>query len=625
VSELASAAKVIYSQRAHSYAPKVKQTVSEWADANRHLSSKGSAEPGPWRTDRNPVLREPMDCFSATSSVREVVLMFPIQSGKTCVAENALGYFMANGSGPVMVALPAEVSMGKWINQKLNPLIEETPAVAATLTTQNSRNSANQKDFKDFIGGQLYLEHAGSPARLKSTSVKFLIVDELTEFAANLTTGDDPLMLLEDRTSAFPAISKRLYISSPGIKGLCRTEELYEKSDKRLYKMPCPHCQSLIHFEWSGVLWADDGSNVRYVCPECACEIDEHHKTSMIRKGHWVATAPETKIRGYHLNALYYQVGLGPRWAELVTMFLDIQNDLARLKSFTNSRLAQTWDDPVMRKVQDHVIFQRAEPYNLLEVPVGVAILTAGVDTQDNRLAVSIYGWGQGLAGWCLDYKEFMGDPADDAVWDELTGYLNTPLRHVNGHLLNVEATAIDAGGHRTEAVKNFVRQRRIKRPMCIFGAVAINAPVLSKGHAQDINWRGVYNKRGVHIYHVGTVAIKHVLFSRLATDGDKDVADRMMHFSDQLIDGFFTMLTSETFDPRKNRFVAKRNARNEALDVSCYSYAATHHPELRLHLISREKWEARLNNYSEKVVVLQPIEAQNRTGSISLSSWGRG
>src|SRR3546814_12576334 len=83
-----------------------------------------------------------------------------------------------------MVALPAEVSMNKWVAQKLGPLIDETPAVRRALTTVSSRDGANRREFKDFAGGQLYLEHSGSPARLKSTSVKTLIVDEVDEFAS---------------------------------------------------------------------------------------------------------------------------------------------------------------------------------------------------------------------------------------------------------------------------------------------------------------------------------------------------------------------------------------------------------------------------------------------------------
>lgn len=594
------AAHLINATRAKAFAPRKTLTVSEWADNERRLSKKGSAEPGPWRTDRNPPLREPMDCLSARSTVHDVVLCFPIQFGKTEVAVNALGYIMDHSQGPVMVCLPGEVSQGKWINQKLNPMIEETPAVQKTLITSNSRNSANTKDFKDFIGGQLYIEHAGSPARLKSTTVKYLIVDELTEFAGNLNTGDDPLMMLEDRTSAFPATYKRLYISSPGIKGVCRTDELYQKSDQRKYHMPCPHCDELIVFEWAGLHWSPGGQDVRYVCPECACEIEEHYKTDMIKKGRWIATNPGPALRGYQINALYYQIGLGPRWATLVDMWLQAYNDPARLKTFLNSRLAEAWEDPTMRSVKMNVIADRAEAYHLRVAPFGVAAITAGVDTQDNRLAVHITGWGKNMASWTLDYVELMGDPADEAVWVALTELLNTPIRHSNGHLMPIMATAIDAGGHRTEAVKDYVRRRLIRRPMVIFGAVPNNAPVLSKPKAQDVSWRGNYNKRGVHIQHVGTVAIKNVLFGRLATDGDKDIANRLVHFSEHLPADYFTGITSETYDPRSNRFVKKRGARNEPLDTWVYSYAAAHHQELRLHLHTQAKWNELLSHYGE-------------------------
>src|SRR5690242_9258596 len=87
---------------ARAIAPRRPLTVSQWADAERVLSRKGSAEPGRWRTDRNPVLREPMDCLSARSHVHEVWCMFPIQLGKTEIALNALGYTMDHNPGPVM-------------------------------------------------------------------------------------------------------------------------------------------------------------------------------------------------------------------------------------------------------------------------------------------------------------------------------------------------------------------------------------------------------------------------------------------------------------------------------------------------------------------------------------------
>ena len=129
---------------ARAVAPRKPLTVSQWADLERRLSSKGSAIAGPWVTDRNPPLREPMDCLSARSRVREVVLMFPIQYGKTEVAINALGYCMDHDPGPVMVCLPGEVSMNKWVAQKLHPAIEETPAMQRALTSVASRDRRNR-------------------------------------------------------------------------------------------------------------------------------------------------------------------------------------------------------------------------------------------------------------------------------------------------------------------------------------------------------------------------------------------------------------------------------------------------------------------------------------------------
>jgi phage terminase large subunit GpA-like protein len=168
------------------------------------------------------------------------------------------------------------------------------------------------------------------------------------------------------------------------------------------------------------------------------------------------------------------------------------------------------------------------------------------------------------------------------------------PIEHASGALLRSRPRLIDAGGHRTEAVKAFVRSRRVRRPMAIFGAIPNNAPVLSKGKLQDVNWRGQMDKRGVLIHHVGTVAVKHLLFSRLSTDAEKQADARLVHFSDELPPEYFTGLVSETYNPAKNRFDKRRGARNEPLDTWVYSYAATHHPELRLHRASKVDWDAR-------------------------------
>ncbi|MGH8122235.1 MAG: phage terminase large subunit family protein, partial [Rudaea sp.] len=531
------------------------------------------------------------------------VCKFCIQIGKTAIAVNFLGYTMDHDPGPIMVCLPGEVSLNKWITQKLSPMLEETPAAQRALSSTASRDSANQRAFKDFAGGQLYIEHAGNPARLKSTTVKKLIVDELDEFATSLRGGDDPVDLLEGRTSSFPTSKKQLDISTPGIKGLSRIDEQYDRSDQRRYYVPCPHCGHEQPFEWSGLKWSENGEQAWYMCRSCAATIDEHHKTAMIAAGYWKPENPGSRIHGYHLNCLYYPVGLGPRWADLVGMWLRAQNDVAKLKTFINDRLAESWEDPAMRAVKHNVIRDRAEAYPLRTAPRDVLEITAGVDTQDNRLAVQIVGWGRGMRAWTLDYDELPGDPAEDEVWILLTDLLNRAIAREDGGIMRVAAAAIDMGGHRTEDVKAYVRRRLIRRPMCIFGAVQNNAPALGKPRLADINWRGQVDKRGVQTYQVGTVAIKHMLYSKLGVDADykkvdgkllpKTADDRIIHFSEELPPEFFTGVVSETFNPAKNRFEKRKgSARNEPLDTWVYAYAAANHPELRLHRRSKLDWD---------------------------------
>lgn len=617
----------IFRTIARHIAPRKRLSVSEHADEHRFLTTKGSSEPGRWVTERNPPLREPMDALSVHSGVHDVVLMFPVQMGKTEVALNAINYRMVHAPCPIMVVLPGEPSMKGWIQQKFNTMVESCSTLREVMRSQASRDSANQRDFKDYAGGQLFIEHAGSTQRLKSKSVEFMVVDELDEFPAETLKGDDPVDMLDDRTSGFPSTYKRLYISSPGTKGVSRIEQKWLESDQRYYEVPCPHCGEFQALDWSGLGWTPDLKHCWYTCQHNGCLIDEHHKTDMIRRGRWIATEPDARTRGYTINGLYYQIGLGPRWSDLVRMWLAAQDNPAKLKTFTNSRLALPYEDPAMRAVKHNLIRDRAEAYPLRLAPAEVLAVTAGCDTQDDRIPVQIIGWGRGMKCWVLDYIEFPGDPAEDATWIPVTELLNKPIEHALGGTIRVEAAAFDMGGHRTEAVKNYVRSQQVMRPMCIFGATRNNAPVLGKPTLGDINWKGKSDKRGIKLWQIGTVAAKHHLYALLSTDADRERELRMVHISDQLEPEYFQGLTAEVYDPKKNRFEVKYK-RNEPLDTWVYAYAATHHPELRLARQSKRDWDEREKRLTAKaapavaVAPPPPPKPEPRPNPFASSDW---
>ena len=148
--------------------PEPTLTVSEWADEHRLLSSKASAEPGPWRTDRTPYLREPMDCLSSSSSVQRVVMMFAAQTGKTESGSNWLGYVIHHAPGPMLLVQPT-VDMAKRLSkQRLESLIEETPVLRDRIKPARSRDSGNTMFSKEFPGGIMVLTGSNSATGLRS-------------------------------------------------------------------------------------------------------------------------------------------------------------------------------------------------------------------------------------------------------------------------------------------------------------------------------------------------------------------------------------------------------------------------------------------------------------------------
>jgi phage terminase large subunit GpA-like protein len=233
---------VAYLERlARSVAPRPHLTVSTWADQYRWLSQKGSAEPGKWKTERNPMLREIMDCLSVQSDVRRIVVMKPAQVGVTEACLNWIGYVMQHAPAPIMVLLPTLENRDKWIGQKLNPLLLETPIIAELFDAKRERDASNSRDSKDFPGGVLFLAGGNSPNSYAQVSARYVILDDADRFPEEVGPEGHPVALARNRCKAFPRY-KMLLISTPTIKEASHIEVEYDKSDQRRYHLPCPHC-----------------------------------------------------------------------------------------------------------------------------------------------------------------------------------------------------------------------------------------------------------------------------------------------------------------------------------------------------------------------------------------------
>ncbi|GIX11631.1 phage terminase large subunit family protein [Elioraea sp.] len=379
--------------------------VSEWADRHRLLGSRGSAEPGPWRTARTPYLREIMDALSPAHPARRVVFMKGAQVGGTECGNNWIGYVIHHAPGPMLVVQPTTELAKRFSDQRIDPLVEETPAIRERVAPARSRDSGNRQLSKEFPGGQLVMTGANSAVGLRSMSARFLFLDEIDAYPGDVEGEGDPIALAEARARTFGWRRKVFLVSTPTIAGLSRIEREYLATDQRRYFVPCPHCQAMQWLRFERLVWDErHPETARYLCEACDGAIGEQHKAAMLAAGEWRPTAEPSDPHaiGFHISALYSPPGWMP-WSEIARLWLAAQGDDRAIKTFRNTVLGETWQEageaPDWQRLYD-----RREHWPPGTVPMGGLLLTAGVDVQRDRLEASVWAWGRGLESWFVDH-----------------------------------------------------------------------------------------------------------------------------------------------------------------------------------------------------------------------------
>jgi phage terminase large subunit GpA-like protein len=267
-------------------APEPLLLVSDWADRHRVLGSRSAAEPGPWRTSRTPYLREVMDALSPAHPARRVVLMKGAQVGGTECGNNWIGYVIHHAPGPMLAVQPTTELAKRFSDQRIDPLVEETPAIRERVAPARSRDSGNRQLSKEFPGGQLAMTGANSAVGLRSMSARFLFLDEVDAYPGDVEGEGDPVALAEACARTFGWRRKTLLVSTPTISGLSRIEREYLATDQRRFFVPCPYCGAMQHLRFEQLVW-DKGcpDSARYLCEACDGAIGEGHKTAMLAAG----------------------------------------------------------------------------------------------------------------------------------------------------------------------------------------------------------------------------------------------------------------------------------------------------------------------------------------------------
>ena len=541
------------------WAPPPTLTVSEWADEYRMLPKEASSEPGRWRTDRAPYQRGIMDAVN-DPTIREIVAMTSAQVGKTEILLNVIGYFISQDPSSILVLQPTLDMAEAFSKDRLATMARDTPALSGKIAEPRARDSGNTLLHKKFPGGQITMAGANSPASLAMRPIRIVLCDEVDRYPVSAGSEGDPVNLAKKRANNF--WNRRVVLTStPTIKGLSRIESAYLASDQRRYHVPCPHCGEYQTLQWSGVKW-DDGhpETARYNCKHCGERIDGSEKVGMLMRGRWVAEKPFTGIAGFHLNELYSP---WRTWAEVARDFLEAKHaGTEQLKTWVNTSLGESWEE-AGDSIEDIALIARLEDY---PDRLPVAIRTAGVDVQKDRLEVSVVAWGQGEEAWLIDHLVLPGDTARPEVWDDLDEALKDA---------GVQFAAIDSGFN-TSMVYAFTERRRWS--VAIKGVTGMGRPLIEDERRRRQRLR-TRRKKGAHVEPLGVDQGKALVYSRLKLT---QPGAGYIHFprDPAFDDEYFAQLAAEKLvtklrGTRPIQEWVQTRPRNEALDCLVYALAA--------------------------------------------------
>ena len=560
-------------------------TVTEWAEKNRRLSAESAAEPGPWRTERTPYLREPMNAWT-DPKVRHIVMVAASQVGKSEFLNNCIGYVIDQDPGSILFVHPTTIDAKEYSKLRIAPMIRDCPTLRTKVAEVKSRDSGNTILQKTYPGGILTMCGSTEAHALASKPIRYVLGDERDRWATSAGNEGDPWGLAMARQTTFYN-AKSGEVSTPTVKNASAIEASFATGTMERWKSRCPHCGEYHEINWTDIRFDYDENliaghktykvqNIYYVCPSCACVSTElQMKRAPAR---WEAENPdayEQGTRSFWLNAFVSQWAT---WESIILKYLNAIGNTKKMQVVYNTCFGLLWEDRGDLQDEDSLMARREE--YPAELPDGVLVLTAGVDTQDDRMEYEIVGHGSFGETWGVEKGIIMGRPDDDATWDKLDEMVFDRVLHFgNGVGLKMSMSFVDKGGHFTQDVRMRCRQRIGKHVFCIKGMPGADKPYTAPPKQMKI----VVNQVTVGYcwqYQLGVDSGKQIIMDNLAvqTPGQK-----YCHFPlrDDYGSAYFAGLLSERLVYKTNKrqpWVWEKipgHERNEALDCRNYAMAA--------------------------------------------------
>lgn len=508
------------------------------------------------------------------------------QVGKSEFLNNAIGYIIDEDPASILFVHPTTIDAKEYSKLRIAPMIRDCPTLRKKVAAPKSRDSGNTLLQKTYPGGILTMCGSTEAHALASKPIRYVLGDERDRWALSAGNEGDPWDLAMARQTTFYN-AKAVEVSTPTIKNASAIEASYSEGTMERWKSKCPHCGQYHEICFADIRYDYEEKEVNkkktytineiwYICPGCACISSEFEMKR--QPARWEADNPDAYahgVRSFWLNAFVSQWA---SWESIILKYLNAVGSIRKMQVVYNTCFGELWEDRGDLEDEDSLL-ERREEYPA-ELPEGVLVLTAGVDTQDDRMEYEIVGHGHFEETWGIEKGIVMGRPDDTTVWSQLDELVfGRVLRFENGVGLRVSMSFVDEGGHFTMEVRTQCRARLGKKVFCIKGMSGEDKPYTAPPKKQKI----IVNQTAVGTcwqYQLGVDSGKEIIMDNLRV---QKPGAKYCHFPkrDDYGSGYFTGLLSEVkvYDPSKKQpWQWKKipgHERNEALDCRNYALAA--------------------------------------------------
>lgn len=512
------------------------------------------------------------------------------------IMNNVIGRYSHLDPATIMMIQPTIDMAQDYSKSRIAPMLRDTKALnnlfydvkaAGDTGTAKSRDGNNTILSKIFPGGRLIMCGANSPAGLASRPVRVLLADEVDRFPDSAGTEGDPVDLAAKRMTTFWNRVMGLF-STPTNEGASRIDTEYAAGTQEEWQHKCPGCGEyhLLRYQDMQTDYTEHKdktgkitvivNGVKWRCPDCGFSFTERQMKDSPQK-----YVPQNKvalkngIRSFFLNAF---TSPWITWDEVMKEWFEAKGDPKREQVIMNTRFGESYRQ-VGAFDDEQVFLRRREEYKAM-LPKGILMLTAAVDTQDNRLEYEVCGWGTEEEAWGILKGIILGAPDQKRTWQELDTVLDRLYSFESGKTLRILRTFIDSGGHYTSQVYDYCQKNKHKQRFAIKGQGGPGIPLNYKiGRAKNT---------GIALVMLGVDDGKQQIMNRLSIEQpgpqyfhypkDEDVPGLRDRGYDELY--FKGIISEHKKNIKKYGQVhqiwvpVKEGIRNEPLDLRVYNLA---------------------------------------------------